>query len=117
MKKISTIFRNVCIAVTGFILSSMPAFAGLPKLEEPSAGAGQGFWGQFKGYIADGIQYAGWGLAAFALFKVGNALLEDYSEVQTGKKKLGNLGSTALIGVLLIVVIIWLSNEASKIFA
>lgn len=114
-KKISTLFQRICLTLTGFVLSTMPALAALPAIEAPESNRGKGLMGQIKGYTADGIIFGGLIVAAVAFLIVAGAALSTFKEVQTGKKQWGDFGAIVAVGVILLVVIIWLASEAAKI--
>lgn len=114
-KKISTVFNRVCLTLTGFALSTMPALAGLPTIEAPENDRGKGLMGAIKGYAADGGIFLGLLIATGAFLVVANAAVSTFNEVQNGKKKWSDFALIVFVGVVMIVVIIWLASEASKI--
>lgn len=109
-------FRNqVITSVSLTILSVNEALADLPKMQAPSRGEGTGIMQTIKNHGYDAVILGGLLLGAFAFMKVAGSLISEFGEVQAGRKKWGDLGMLALVGAILLVVIIWLITEASKI--
>lgn len=90
-------------------------YAALPTMEAPSRGNGSGIMETIKNYGYDAVILAGLLVGAFAFTKVASALIQGFGEVTDGKKKWGELGVTALVGVVILIVMIWLLTEAAKI--
>lgn len=90
-------------------------FADIPKMEPPSRGEGKSIMENLQNYGFDGLTLAGLAICAVAFMVVAASLISGYSDVQHGKKKWGDLGTSALIGALLVVAIIWLVTKATGI--
>lgn len=91
--------------------------AGIPTMEAPSKGEGQGFFGTIKNYAFDFVTLIVLGLCAWGLIKVAYAALETYGEVRNKKASWGEFGGIVMVGVILIVAVIWLGTKAVDIFA
>lgn len=110
-KKLNTVISTGLF----FILSTSNALADLPKMQAPSRGEGGGIMDTIKNHGYDAIILGGLLLGAFAFMKVAGALISEFGEVQSGRKRWGDLGMLALVGAILLVIIIWLLTEAAKI--
>ncbi|MGX3020370.1 MULTISPECIES: TIGR03745 family integrating conjugative element membrane protein [Ursidibacter] len=118
MKKMISNLKNTiktAVSATIIFVLSAPAFADLPKMQAPSRGEGSGIMDTIKNHAYDALILGGLLLGAFAFMKVAGSLISEFGEVQAGRKKWGDLGMLALVGAILLVVIIWLVTEASKI--
>ncbi|MGQ7245541.1 TIGR03745 family integrating conjugative element membrane protein [Salinicola sp. V024] len=91
------------------------AMADLPTLEEPTQG-GDGIRSTAQGYMYDGFVLAGLLLCTAAFIWVGIGCLASFNEGRQ-RGEWTKFGVTAFIGVVLILVIIWLSTEAAPILA
>lgn len=114
VKALKSIIQKVVLTVCVSIFT-LPALADLPTMQAASRGNGSGIMDAIKNYAYDAVVLSGLLLAAYAFSKVAGALIEGYSEVSAGRKKWGDLGMTALVGAIMLVVIIWLLVEAAKI--
>lgn len=97
------------------LLFAQPALADLPTVERPQSGTGTGFWGNLTGYIQDGLVLGGLVLAAAALLMVGTAALTTFNEVRGGKAEWGKFIAIVVVGIALIVLIIYLADQAANI--
>lgn len=89
--------------------------AELPKMEDPSRGAGKGIMETIKNYGYDAAILAGLAIAAFSFYRVASNVVSIYGEISSGKKTWGDLGMHALVGCILLVVVIWLVTKAADI--
>lgn len=89
--------------------------AGLPTMQAPSRGDSTGIMQTIKNHAYDAVILAGLFIGVIGFLKVAASLLSTYGEIQDGKKKWSDLGMSALVGAILLVVLIWLITEASKI--
>ncbi|GKS05105.1 TIGR03745 family integrating conjugative element membrane protein [Pseudomonas syringae pv. theae] len=91
------------------------SFAALPGAQAPTRGTGTSFLQTFQNYAFDGFTLLGLCLCAFGIILVGRHALGVYHEIHMGKAKWADLGSTAVVGVCLIGVTIYLVTTASNI--
>lgn len=116
-----TPFSRQCVRASRVIgtaltlLFALPALADLPTVERPQSGTGTGFWGNLTGYIQDGLVLGGLVLAAAALLMVGTAALTTFNEVRGGKAEWGKFIAIVVVGIALIVLIIYLADQAANI--
>lgn len=97
-------------------LSMQQAFAGLPEVEDPTSGKGNGgLMDTLKGHFQDGIILVGLVVAAVAFIVVANAAISSFNEVREGKNTWGKFGALIVVGVVMLVAVIWLVNKASNI--
>lgn len=96
-------------------LSPVSAFAALPAAQAPTRGAGTSYLQTFQNYAFDGFMLLGLLLCAFGIVMVGRHALGVYHEIHMGKAKWADLGSTAIVGVCLIGVVIYLATQATNI--
>ncbi|WP_116894641.1 TIGR03745 family integrating conjugative element membrane protein, partial [Pseudomonas savastanoi] len=83
--------------------------------QAPTRGTGTSFLQTFQNYAFDGFTLIGLCLCAFGIILVGRHALGVYHEIHMGKAKWADLGSTAVVGVCLIGVTIYLVTTASNI--
>ncbi|KAA8684549.1 Uncharacterized protein ALO80_00290 [Pseudomonas caricapapayae] len=95
--------------------SSGGVSAALPGAQAPTRGTGTSFMQTFQNYAFDGFTLLGLCLCAFGIILVGRHALGVYHEIHMGKAKWADLGSTAVVGVCLIGVTIYLVTTASNI--
>ncbi|TPB79293.1 TIGR03745 family integrating conjugative element membrane protein [Burkholderia pseudomallei] len=108
--------RAACTG-TGFAFASMPllAFPGLPTLEDPSRGAGNGILQTLQNYGYDIVMLVALLIIASMFIGVCYHAYSTYSEIPTGRKTWGRFGLTVAVGALLLVVGIWLLTKATGI--
>lgn len=108
--------RAACAGV-GFAFASMPllAFPGLPTLEDPSRGAGNGILQTLQNYGYDIVMLVALLIIASMFIGVCYHAYSTYSEIHTGRKTWGQFGLTVAVGALLLVVGIWLLTKATGI--
>ncbi|OHZ00170.1 TIGR03745 family integrating conjugative element membrane protein [Salinicola sp. MIT1003] len=110
-------FNRTCQKFVVLASTALPglALADLPTLEEPTQGGG-GIRSTAQGYMYDGFVLAGLLLCTAAFIWVGIGCLASFNEGRQ-RGEWTKFGVTAFIGVVLILVIIWLSTEAAPILA
>ncbi|MDU8358450.1 TIGR03745 family integrating conjugative element membrane protein [Pseudomonas syringae group sp. J309-1] len=91
------------------------ATAALPSAQAPTRGTGNSFLQTFQNYAFDGFTLLGLCLCAFGIFMVGRHALGVYHDIHMGKAKWADLGGTAVVGVCLIGIVIYLVTTASNI--
>ncbi|ARL21146.1 TIGR03745 family integrating conjugative element membrane protein [Burkholderia pseudomallei] len=113
---VGRLVRAACTG-TGFAFVSMPllAFPGLPTLEDPSRGAGNGILQTLQNYGYDIVMLVALLIIASMFIGVCYHAYSTYSEIHTGRKTWGQFGLTVAVGALLLVVGIWLLTKATGI--
>ena len=92
--------------------------AALPQVAAPKTAPDAGNYLQLiQFYALDLAVLVGLGIAVVAFVVVSMNVIGTYKEVQTGKKTWGDMGGQAVVGMLLIVAVVFLMNEASTILA
>lgn len=94
---------------------TLPAYADLPKMEDPSRGQGDGIMETLQNYGYDIVILMTLGVCAVGFLVVANNCIATYSEIQGGRKQWKDLGAMAGVGAVLLVITIWLLNQASDI--
>ncbi|MXM03237.1 TIGR03745 family integrating conjugative element membrane protein [Klebsiella pneumoniae] len=107
--------KTVCTALV--LGLSSPALADLPTVEGPKSKTDGTFYGKIAGYINDGLVLGGLVGAAVAFIVVAMSCVSTFAEVRDGKATWGKFGAMVAVGVVLIVAVIWLANEAATIVA
>lgn len=107
--------KTVCTALV--LGLSSPALADLPTVEGPKSKTDGTFYGKIAGYINDGLVLGGLVVAAVAFIVVAMSCVSTFAEVRDGKATWGKFGAMVAVGVVLIVAVIWLANEAATIVA
>jgi len=98
-----------------FTLATFDALADLPTMEDPSRGQGQGIMETLRNYGFDIVVLLALAICAVGFLVVANSCIATYSEIQSGRKQWKDLGAMAAVGSILIVVVIWLLNQASDV--
>lgn len=117
LKRTSQRVTHACQRLVAFAIAAVPgvALAELPTLEEPTQGSG-GIRTTAQGYMYDGFVLAGLLLSTAAFIWVGIGCLAAFNEGRA-RGEWTKFGVTAFVGVVLILVVIWLSTEAAPILA
>ncbi|QCG68260.1 TIGR03745 family integrating conjugative element membrane protein [Pseudomonas veronii] len=105
-------------AVLAAGLASLPALSfaqGLPQLENPSRGAGNGIMDTIRNYGYDIVLLVALLVVASMFIGVCYHAYGTYAEIHTGKKTWGQFGLTVAIGAVLLVIGIWLLTEATVV--
>lgn len=95
--------------------ATFDALADLPTMEDPSRGEGQGIMETLQNYGFDIVALLALAICAVGFLVVANNCIATYSEIQNGRKQWKDLGAMAGVGSILLVVIIWLLNQASEV--
>ncbi|QJT79301.1 TIGR03745 family integrating conjugative element membrane protein [Kosakonia sp. MUSA4] len=95
--------------------ATFDALADLPTMEDPSRGEGQGIMETLQNYGFDIVTLLALAICAVGFLVVANNCIATYSEIQNGRKQWKDLGAMAGVGSILLVVIIWLLNQASEV--
>lgn len=93
--------------------ATFDALADLPTMEDPSRGEGQGIMETLQNYGFDIVALLA--ICAVGFLVVTNNCIATYSKIQNGRKQWKDLGAMAGVGSILLVVIIWLLNQASEV--
>ena len=88
---------------------------GLPTLQDPTRGAGNGILQTLQNYSFDIVTLVALLIIASMFLGVCYHAYTTYAEIHTGRKTWGNFGLTVAIGALLLVLGIWLLTNATKI--
>ncbi|MCS2611044.1 TIGR03745 family integrating conjugative element membrane protein [Halomonas dongshanensis] len=116
-RRLSNRITHGCQKLVVLLSATVPgiALAQLPALEEPTQGGG-GIRSTAQGYMYDGFILAGLLLSTAAFIWVGIGCLSSFNEGRA-RGEWTKFGVTAFVGVVLILVIIWLSTEAAPILS
>lgn len=96
-------------------LSPLAQAQGLPTLEDPSRGAGNGIMDTLRNYGYDIVMLIALLVVASMFVGVCYHAYTRYSEIHTGRATWGQFGLTVAIGAVLLVVGIWLLTKATGI--
>ncbi|KVW44706.1 TIGR03745 family integrating conjugative element membrane protein [Burkholderia ubonensis] len=108
--------RSTCAgAVSALVTMPLLAYPGLPTLEDPSRGAGNGILQTLQNYGYDIVMLVALLIIASMFIGVCYHAYSTYSEIHTGRKTWGQFGLTVAVGALLLVVGIWLLTKATGI--
>jgi integrating conjugative element membrane protein (TIGR03745 family) len=114
----SRILRHVILpglAVVATVSSPIVRAQGLPTLEDPSRGAGNGIMETLQNYGYDIVLLIALLVVASMFIGVCYHAYSTYSEIHTGRKTWGQFGLTVAVGAVLLVVGIWLLTVATGI--
>lgn len=115
MKKQTSLLARLSFIGAVITLSPSVFSAGLPQMEDPSRGRGNGIWQTIQNYAYDGVMLVALLVIACMFVGVCYHAYMVYSEIQTGKKTWGQFGLTVAVGAILLVVGIWLLTEGTNI--
>ncbi|KTT30098.1 conjugal transfer protein [Pseudomonas oryzihabitans] len=120
MLSLKRLFNLGARARTQAVLASatlLPAIsqAALPQAQAPSRGEGSTWLETLKNYGYDGFMLIGLALCALGLVVVAAHGIGVYHEIHTGKKTWKDLGSTVIVGVILIGLVIFIVTKATSI--
>lgn len=106
------------LTIHASLLSLLPSLVraqGLPEVEEPSRGAGDGIIEALQNYGYDIVMLVALLVISSMFLGVCYHAYVQYSEIHTGRKTWGEFGLTVAVGALLLVVGIWLLTTATEI--
>jgi integrating conjugative element membrane protein (TIGR03745 family) len=103
------------IALTGASFSTVVQAQGLPILEDPSRGTGNGIMETLRNYGYDIVMLIALLVVASMFIGVCYHAYSNFSEIHTGRKTWGQFGLTVAVGAVLLVVGIWLLTTATGI--
>lgn len=89
--------------------------AGLPTLEDPSRGAGNGILQTLQNYGYDIVMLIALLVIASMFVGVCYHAYTRYSEIHTGRATWGQFGLTVAVGAALLVVGVWLLTKATGV--
>lgn len=120
MKSLKQFARRSFSIVMGLLacMAGMPPAIraqGLPELEEPSNGTGDGILDTLQNYGYDIVLIVALLVCAAMFIGVCYHAYTTYSEIHTGRKTWGEFGLTVAAGAMLLVVGIWLLTTGSEI--
>jgi integrating conjugative element membrane protein (TIGR03745 family) len=93
------------------VLPALSFAQGLPTMENPSRGTGNGIMQTIRNYGYDMVM-----LVVAAMFiGVCYHAYGTYAEIHTGKKTWGQFGLTVAVGAVLLVIGIWLLTQATTV--
>lgn len=108
--------RNAAAIAATVAFCVSPAQAALPTVAPPKAGNPNGnFILLMQYYALDFAILAGLMLSTYALIRVVMNLVGVYGEIHDGKKKWGDMGTHAVAGVLLLVLSVYLLDQAANV--
>lgn len=112
--------RTITKSLTGtaaLIMGLHPviATAALPGLQAPSRGEGTSWMQTFQNYGYDGFMLLGLILLGAMMVGVATHAFGVYHDIHEGKKKWRDLGVTAVVGVALIGVGIFMVTKATSV--
>ncbi len=102
------------IAAIGSLLSPA-AHAALPTIQDPSRGAGNGILQTVQNYGYDIVLLVALLVIATMFVGVCYHAYNTYSEIHVGRKTWGEFGLTVAVGALLLVIGIYLLNNATGV--
>ena len=88
---------------------------GLPTLEDPSRGTGNGILDTLQNYGYDIVLLVALLVIATMFIGVCYHAYTSYSEIHTGRKTWGEFGLTVAVGAVLLVLGIWLLTTATEV--
>ncbi|RQR79153.1 TIGR03745 family integrating conjugative element membrane protein [Burkholderia sp. Bp9012] len=91
------------------------AYAGLPSIEDPSRGEGNGILQTIQNYGYDIVMLVALLVIAAMFIGVCYHAYTAYAEIHTGRKTWGQFGLTVAVGAVLLVIGIWLLTKATGI--
>lgn len=103
--------------VAGYMYFAMSnVHAALPTPSSPSQTPATGdYIGLLKGYAYDIALVIGLVLGTLAFITVAKNMISTYNEIGTGRKTWGDMGMHGGMGVMLLVFVVYLLTEASKV--
>ncbi|CAD0264637.1 MULTISPECIES: TIGR03745 family integrating conjugative element membrane protein [Pseudomonas] len=110
-----TLHQQTRRLLIGIIALPQLAMAALPQSQPPTRGEGSNLMQTMQNYAFDGFSLLGLIICAVIFSGVAWHAFGTYHEIQLGKKKWGDLGATAAVGVAILGVAIFLITKATNI--
>ncbi|EMK3529614.1 TPA: TIGR03745 family integrating conjugative element membrane protein [Pseudomonas aeruginosa] len=107
--------QRVTAALGASMLPALSFAQGLPTIENPTRGTGNGIMETVRNYGYDIVMLVALLVVASMFIGVCYHAYGTYAEIHTGKKTWGQFGLTVAIGAVLLVIGIWLLTEATGI--
>lgn len=112
-------FRSYCsragvLLLTG-LMTAGQAMADLPSVEPPTTGGGGGTYNAMMGYAKMGGLALGLLVCVGAFIAVAHAVITSFHDTRKGKGTWTEFVIYGVVGIVLILVVIYLVTEASKI--
>lgn len=108
-------FARLAALPTLALLSPLVQAQGLPTLEDPSRGQGNGIMDTLRNYGYDIVMLVALLIVASMFVGVCYHAYTRYSEIHKGRATWGEFGLTVAVGAILLVVGIWLLTEATGV--
>lgn len=118
MKRSSLRCRRALLVLIPSMFASLPAVTqaqGLPTMEDPSRGPGDGILDTLQNYGYDIVLLVALLVIATMFIGVCYHAYTSYSEIHTGRKTWGEFGLTVAAGAVLLVLGIWLLTTATEV--
>ena len=97
-----TLHQQTRRLLIGIIALPQLAMAALPQSQPPTRGEGSNLMQTMQNYAFDGFSLLGLIICAVIFSGVAWHAFGTYHEIQLGKKKWGDLGATAAVGVAIL---------------
>jgi integrating conjugative element membrane protein (TIGR03745 family) len=123
MKKLKGLFTRVyhklgLPLMASFILLPMQAMAAMPTaVDSGSSGAAtSGDWlALLTGYVDKGTDLIAWGVAILGFIVLAVVTLGKFNDARKNKAEWSEVGLTAGVGVVILLFMVFLSTEATKV--
>jgi integrating conjugative element membrane protein (TIGR03745 family) len=107
--------RHLALTASALSLPALSFAQGLPTIENPSRGTGNGIMETIRNYGYDIVMLVALLVVSAMFIGVCYHAYGTYAEIHTGKKTWGQFGLTVAIGAVLLVVGIWLLTQATTV--
>ena len=113
---IKKLYLTLSLALVALMFTSPSVWAVLPVVVAPSTAPAATNWIEvFKGYAKDGGIAIGLILAVGALIWIGYHVLADLNQVRNGRKEMGELAMSGVAGGGVLLLVMYLADQASKV--
>lgn len=113
--KPSSVSTHTALIVASTCVPLSAHSAGLPKMEDPSRGQGNGILQTLQNYGYDIIMLVALIVIAAMFLGVCYHAYTRYSEIHTGRATWGQFGLSVAVGAMLLVIGIWLLTKATGV--